>query len=86
MSGATTLTAVGQQLSLSLGVSVGAVALQTATRFSGDTIVARDFIFPFLLIGALTLSSLIPFRRLAHDAGDEMSGRRPATPVSATSH
>ncbi len=80
MSGATTLTAVGQQLSLSLGVSIGAVALQAATRFSGGTIVAQDFVFPFLVVGAITLSSLIPFSRLAHDAGDEMSGRK-AAPV-----
>jgi len=76
MSGATTLTAVGQQLSLSLGVSIGAIALETATQFSGGVIVAQDFIFPFLVVGAVTLSSLIPFSRLAHDAGDEMSGRQ----------
>jgi hypothetical protein len=31
-------------------------------------------------VGAITLSSLIPFSRLAHDAGDEMSGRK-AAPV-----
>jgi hypothetical protein len=76
MSGATTLTSVGQQLSLSLGVSIGAIALETATQFSGGVIVAQDFIFPFLVVGAITLSSLIPFRLLAHDAGDEMSGRQ----------
>jgi EmrB/QacA subfamily drug resistance transporter len=76
MSGATTLTAVGQQLSLSLGVSIGAVALETATYFSGGTIVARDFVFPFLTIGAVTLTSIISFRKLASDAGHEMSGHR----------
>ena len=87
MSGATTLTAVGQQLSLSLGVSIGAIALETTTRFSGGAIVAGDFVVPFLVIGAVSLSSLFLFSRLAHDAGDEMSGRRPApTPAENATH
>ena len=87
MSGATTLTAVGQQLSLSLGVSIGAIALETATGFSGGTIVARDFVFPFLVVGAVTLSSLIPFMKLAHDAGDEMSGRKAVVaPLESAPH
>jgi hypothetical protein len=76
MSRATTLTSVAQQLSLSVGVSVGAIALETMTRFSGGAIVAGDFWFPFLLVGVLSLASLIPFRQLAKDAGDEMSGRQ----------
>ena len=86
MSRATTLTSVAQQLSLSLGVSAGAVALEASTRFTGGTIVASDFWFPFLVIGAISLASLIPFRELAHDAGDEMSGRhrRAPDPVPVT--
>ncbi|HEY5080529.1 MAG TPA: MFS transporter [Bauldia sp.] len=82
MSGATTLTAVGQQLSLSLGVSAGAITLETATRFTGGVLVASDFWFPFLIVGAISLTSLIAFNDLAHDAGDEMSGRRKAEPVT----
>ena len=78
MSRATTLISVAQQLSLSVGVSVGAIALETSTRFTGGAIVASDFWFPFLVVGAISLASLIPFRMLAQDAGDEMSGRRRA--------
>jgi len=86
MSRATTLASVAQQLSLSIGVSVGAVALETATRFSGGQIVASDFWFPFLVIGLISLSSLIPFRQLDRDAGAEMSGHRMqrATPDPVT--
>jgi EmrB/QacA subfamily drug resistance transporter len=76
MSRATTLTSVAQQLSLSLGVSVGAIALETTTRFTGGEIVASDFILPFLIVGLISLASFIPFRQLEKDAGEEMSGHR----------
>ena len=84
MSRATTLTSVGQQLSLSVGVSVGVIALETATRFSGGEIVAGDFWFPFIVVGVISLASLVPFRQLAPNAGDEMSGRHRATPDPVT--
>jgi hypothetical protein len=86
MSQATTLSSVTQQVSLSVGISVGAVALEMATRFSGGEIVASDFLFPFLLIGLISLSSLIPFLQLERDAGAEMSGHRleRATPDPVT--
>jgi EmrB/QacA subfamily drug resistance transporter len=85
MSRATTLTSVAQQLSLSVGISVGAIALETATRATGGVITYASFWPAFLLVAAITLSSLLPFRRLAADAGDEMSGRRriAADPVTA---
>jgi len=76
MSRATTLTSVAQQISLSVGVSVGAVVLETTTRFTGGTITASDFFVPFIVVGTISLASLIPFGRLAQDAGQEMSGHR----------
>jgi EmrB/QacA subfamily drug resistance transporter len=76
MSRATTLTSVAQQLSLSLGVSVGAIALETTTRFTGGEIVAGDFVVPFIIVGLISLASFVPFRQLEHDAGEEMSGHR----------
>jgi MFS family permease len=84
MSRATTLTSVAQQLSLSVGVSVGAIALEWTTSRNGGAILASDFWLPFLVIGVISLSSLIPFRLLAQDAGDEMSGRHRATPDPVT--
>ena len=41
MSRATTLTSVAQQLSLSVGISVGAVALELTTRTTGGEITLR---------------------------------------------
>ncbi len=84
MSRATTLTSVAQQLSLSVGVSTGALVLEAMTRISGNEIVASDFWAPFTIVGLISLSSLIPFWRLAKDAGDEMSGRQRALPDPVT--
>ena len=78
MSRATTLASVAQQLSLSVGISVGAIALELATHSTGGAIEASSFRPAFLLIGSFTLLSLVPFLRLSHSAGDEMSGRQPA--------
>jgi EmrB/QacA subfamily drug resistance transporter len=84
MSRATTLTSVAQQLSLSFGISIGAITLETTARFTGGVIDARSFVPAFLVVGILTISSVIPFMLLARDAGDEMSGRRLAPdPVTA---
>jgi EmrB/QacA subfamily drug resistance transporter len=84
MSRATTLTSVAQQLALSLGISIGAIALETSARMSGGEIGAGSFAPAFLLVGAITVASVVPFLLLQRDAGDEMSGRQPAPdPVTA---
>jgi EmrB/QacA subfamily drug resistance transporter len=84
MSRATTLTSVAQQLSLSVGISVGAIVLELATRTTGDAITYASFWPAFLAVGAIALASLIPFTKLAGDAGDEMSGRRRVAPDPVT--
>jgi fucose permease len=86
MSHATTLTSVAQQVSLSVGVSIGAVALEFATHFSDGAIVAGDFWFPFLTIGTISLLAIIPLVKLKGDAGEELSGHRlqRATPDPVT--
>ena len=84
MSGATTLTSVAQQLSLSVGISIGAIALELATHMTGNAITYASFWPAFLIVGAISLASLIPFMRLASDAGDEMSGRRKIAPDPVT--
>jgi len=84
MSAATTLTSVAQQLSLSIGISVGAMALEFSTNTSDGAIEADSFRPAFLLIGVLAMLSVVPFLFLSKDAADEMSGRRPAPdPVTA---
>jgi EmrB/QacA subfamily drug resistance transporter len=83
MSQATTLTAVGQQISLSLGISIGAISLELAAEANGGAITADVFWPAFAVIGLFTLASLIPFRQLEHDAGRELSGHAavPAAPA-----
>ncbi len=78
MSRATTLASVAQQLSLSVGISVGAITLETVTRFNGGVIEASSFRPAFLVVGLFTMLSVVPFLLLSRDAGDEMSGRQPA--------
>jgi EmrB/QacA subfamily drug resistance transporter len=82
MSRATTLISVMQQLSLSVGISVGAIVLELAT--GGGEITAAAFAPAFVVVGLLAMSSAIPFLWLARDAGDEMSGRRPLAPDPVT--
>ncbi len=53
MSRATTLASVAQQLSLSVGISVGAITLELATRSTGGAIEASSFRPAFILIGTL---------------------------------
>ncbi len=78
LSSATTLTSVAQQLSLTIGITVGALVLELTAQAGGGEIGADDFLFAFAAIGVLSLASLFVFLPLAPDAGDEMSGRSPA--------
>jgi EmrB/QacA subfamily drug resistance transporter len=82
MSRATTFASVAQQLSLSIGISLGAIMLELVSR--GGELTASSFRPAFLVVGALSAVSAIPFFLLARDAGDEMSGRRPLVPDPVT--
>lgn len=76
MSQATSLSSVAQQLALSVGVTIGAGALDLTRHVHGEgALQARDFAPAFLVVAAIGLSSVLFFRRLAHDAGAEISGR-----------
>ncbi|QIJ75948.1 MFS transporter [Methylobacterium sp. NI91] len=77
MSAATSLASVAQQLSLSLGVSIGALALEGAAAWHGHSgIEAGDFPLAFLGVALISAGSFFVFRRLAPDAGAEVSGQR----------
>ncbi len=84
MSKATTFTSVAQQLSLSLGISVGAITLELVSAGSGGEITADSFWPAFLIVGLIALAAMIPLSRLREDAGDEMSGRQSAVPDPVT--
>jgi EmrB/QacA subfamily drug resistance transporter len=76
MSRATTLASVGQQLSLTFGVGLGALLLHATLVFSGKAALGpRDFAPAFFAIAALSLVSLCFFLPLPRDAGSEISGR-----------
>ena len=79
MSRATTLVSVAQQLSLSTGVAVGALVVETTLRLKhGTAMGAMDFPPAFLAVGALSASAALIFARLPPDAGAELSGRKVA--------
>ncbi len=84
MSRATTLTSVAQQLSLSLGISLGAITLEITTRVYGGAISTDSFWPAFVVVGVLSAISGIAFAMLPTNAGDEMSGRRPLVPDPVT--
>ena len=78
MSRATSLVSVAQQLSLSAGVAVGALAVEVTARIAGHTTLsAADFPPAFLLVAAISAASVLIFLRLPDDAGAELAGRLP---------
>lgn len=84
MSAGTSLASVAQQLSLSLGVTLGALALEGAAAWHGRAeIGAEDFGPAFLAVALISGASVLPFRRLSPDAGSEISGRGAAAAAPA---
>jgi hypothetical protein len=76
MSRATSFASVAQQLSLSAGVAIGALALELQRMGRHDTSVeADDFPLAFVLVSVIAASSAFIFARLPKDAGSNLSGR-----------
>ena len=76
MSRATSFAAVGQQLSLSTGVSIGAAALEIVrATHGGGALQAADFAPAFFIVAAISAGSILLFRRLPDNAGDNLTGR-----------
>lgn len=85
MSGATSLASVAQQLSLSLGVTAGAFALEGANLLNGGTaLAAADFWPAFALVGVISASSVFWMIQLDANAGAEVSGHAPISARKAT--
>jgi EmrB/QacA subfamily drug resistance transporter len=86
MSGASTLSSMAQQLFLSLGVTVAALVLHIALALRhSTTLIAGDFSAAFIVIGLISLASVIFFVPLEHHAGAEVSGHRPSLAEAALS-
>jgi len=77
MSAATSFYATFQQLMLSLGICVGALALHLGMMATGRTVpLLTDFTLAFLVVTAVSASATIWNARFSATAGDELSGRK----------
>lgn len=76
LSRATSFASVGQQLSQSAGVAIGAAALEASRAMrGGGELAAADFAPAFLVVALISAASIFAFRPLAANAGDELAGR-----------
>lgn len=76
MSQASSLQSMTQRLAQSLGVAVGAYALELSSNVQGHaTIVATDFWPAFLVVALISGASVFYNVVLPHDAGAELSGK-----------
>ena len=83
MSQASSFSSIGQQLSLSVGVGIGAMVLHFTIALHGaGPITAADFPPAFFLVGAIAIASLLFYLPLAADAGAEVTGHRVPAPVA----
>ncbi|WP_296526267.1 DHA2 family efflux MFS transporter permease subunit [Rhodoplanes sp.] len=77
MSRATSLASVSQQLSVSTGVTVGALALETVMAVRGDAdLSAAAFPPAFMVIALISASATVLFALMPKDAGAEMAQRK----------
>jgi EmrB/QacA subfamily drug resistance transporter len=77
MSNGTSIASVAQQISMSLGVAVGATALHIATVLSGGASPGPAAFMPTLLfVGMIPILAIYFFAQLPPNAGEEMSGHR----------
>ena len=83
MSKATSLVSVLQQVSISSGVAVGALAVELTFRFSDRAaLTTEDFRPAFLFVGAISAIAAFIFLRLDRDAGAEMANRKSSSSVT----
>ncbi len=78
MSRATSLYSTVQQVSLTLGITVGAATLEVARGLGGHAApTLADFSAAFLVVGLFSLAATPVALTLPPDAGAELSGHRP---------
>src|SRR6266498_3158938 len=85
MSRATSLVAVAQQVSISVGVAIGALAVDLTLWARGrDTITAADFQPAYLTVAVIAGCAFFVFARLPADAGAELARRTTAPAAGPT--
>jgi len=81
---ATALVSVAQQLAVSSGVALGAMAVELTVYIrGGGPLQAADFPPAFLAVAAISALSALIFARLSPDAGAEMADRLPTPAETA---
>jgi hypothetical protein len=82
MSRATSLVAVAQQVSISVGVAIGALAVELTLWARGHASItgAADFQPAFIAIALIAASAFFVFLQMPEDAGAELAQRVPAPP------
>jgi len=79
MSAASTLSSMIQQMTMGMGVAFGALCLRLGAAIDGNATGSpsvMDFRIAFGLVAAVALAALFDVRKLAPDAGAEVSGHR----------
>ncbi len=80
MTGANTLFNMTQQLSMAMGIALGAVALRIASLFgprsAAGALPLADFHAAFLIVGAIALLVVVDVARLEPTAGDSVRQRK----------
>jgi len=78
MNGASTLSSIFFQMSIALGIALGAAALQASTLFSRGSAALElwNFRATFLFIAAISALGILDFLRLPGDAGAQVTGAR----------
>jgi EmrB/QacA subfamily drug resistance transporter len=85
MSRATSLVAVAQQVSISIGVAIGALVVDLTLLARGrTTITAADFQPAYIAIAMISACAFFFFVRLPTDAGAELARRTPTPPAGPT--
>jgi EmrB/QacA subfamily drug resistance transporter len=80
---ATAIAAVVQQISLALGVALGGTLLEVSSSLKGAPLSLSDFHVAFFGIACLSAMALIPFSRLPHNAGEDVSGHHRTAATAA---
>ena len=77
MSGASTLSSTLSQMTMGMGVALGAIALRVAAWLHGhgtQSVTPADFSIAFLLVAAVGVVAIVDVFTLDRDAGAHVSG------------
>jgi EmrB/QacA subfamily drug resistance transporter len=83
LSRASSFASMAQQLSISIGVGMGALLVHFTLSWHGGALKAEDFYPAYLVVGLISMSSAFFFFRLAPDAGEEVSGHHAVRAAAA---